>query len=121
MSCDEPSSETRSWLELLCQANAGSPLLIVADNAAIATEALAWDAALTPSGWCYRVRLATADASVDDEAQAVASEASSLAARSMLAVGDEKLLAMAEKAAALAGVSLVSVEFSRERRQGVCR
>lgn len=120
-SCDEQVFETPSWQELLGRAGVGSPLLIVADNAAIESEALGWDAALTPSGWSYRVRLATAEAVSGDEAEAVASEATSLAARSMLAVGDEKLLAMAAKAAALAGVSVVSVRFSSMRGQGVCR
>lgn len=97
-----------AWLEAIVDAGAAPPLLIVADNAAIAAEAQAWEAALSPARWRYRVRLAEVTPPFgDQEAEAVAAEAASLGAKAILAAGGGELLAVAAKAAAFASVPLI--------------
>lgn len=98
------------WLDTVKQKGGVSPLLIVADSCSTASQARFWDQQLTSAGWVYRVRLGeVAGQWQDREAAAVACEATSLAARSILAVGGDQVIAVATAAARLAGLPLVAI------------
>jgi len=79
------------------------PVLVVADNAAIASSAPAWAAAFKAAGRPYRVRLAGAST-----ASAMAAEARSLGAVAVMAAGTPATLLLAQSTA-----SHLSLPFAR--------
>lgn len=81
------------------------PVLIVADNDAIARLAVRWQDFFSAAGRSYRVRLLSAGSPA--ELAAVAAEARSLAAGSILAAGSSLLVGRAARAATAAGLPLV--------------
>jgi glycerol dehydrogenase-like iron-containing ADH family enzyme len=75
------------------------PVLIVADNAAIARHAPDWARSFAALGWEYRVRLS--DGPADDiEAEAIAAEARHLGAHTLIAAGGETTQAATRAGAA---------------------
>jgi glycerol dehydrogenase-like iron-containing ADH family enzyme len=101
-------SSSQDWCEEVSACGGGSPLLIVADNSAIASLAVAWNEKLSSSGWVYRVRLGEVAASLRSrETLAIASEARSLGATAIVAIGSEDLLAIAAEAAEKASRPLI--------------
>ena len=78
------------------------PVLVVADNDAIARHAPDWARSFATLGWQHRVRLS--DGPADDiEANAVAAEARHLGARTLVAAGCNATQAAARAAAARTG------------------
>ena len=78
------------------------PVLIVADNTAIARHAPDWARSFAALEWQHRVRLS--DGPADDiEADALAAEARHLGARAVVAVGGAATRTAARAAAARAG------------------
>jgi glycerol dehydrogenase-like iron-containing ADH family enzyme len=88
------------------------PLLIVADNAAIARRAMRWAEQFAAAGRLYRVRLAGALG--DRDLEGVVAEARSLAAAAVLAAGGPATRALAAAAAAALGLPLVQDEAEAE-------
>ena len=89
--------------EALHAAGCQGPVLIVADNPAIARHAVAWAGSLAAVGWQHRVRLS--DGPADDvEADAIAAEGRRFAARAIVAAGGAATQAAARAAAARAGI-----------------
>ena len=82
------------------------PVLVVADNAAIARSARDWCCSFATAARVHRVRLAGTGDSCD--VAAVAAEAKSLGAVAILGVGDHPTLALAAEVAATLGLPLVS-------------
>jgi|GEM_PF-4645100 hypothetical protein len=78
------------------------PILMVADNEAIARGALAWAAACTHEGRLHRVRLAGPSAPA-----AIAAEATHLGAAAILWAGAPEVRALAAAAAREAGIPLL--------------
>lgn len=62
------------------------PVLVVADNTAIAHQAPDWARSFAALGWQHRVRFSEGPAD-DIEADAIAAEAAHLGARTLVAVG----------------------------------
>ncbi len=97
-------SSSQDWCEEVSACGGGSPLLIVA----VASLAVAWNEKLSSSGWVYRVRLGEVAASLRSrETLAIASEARSLGATAIVAIGSEDLLAIAAEAAEKASRPLI--------------
>ena len=88
------------------------PVLIVADNAAIARLAPRWAARFAAIGRVYRVRLLSFGS--PSEIAAVAAEARSLPATVILAAGDTLLRERAARVAGLAGLPLTVGEESAD-------
>jgi glycerol dehydrogenase-like iron-containing ADH family enzyme len=83
------------------------PVLMLADTATVAALAPTWLIAFDEVGWIYRVRVC-GDTS-DDEA-ALAAEARSLSAGTIVGVGDERLRETAAAAAARAGIPCLTIQ-----------
>lgn len=78
------------------------PVLVVADNTAIARHAPDWARSFAALGWEHRVRLS--DGPADDvEADAIAAEAAHLAARTLVAAGGAATQSATRAAAARIG------------------
>lgn len=78
------------------------PVLVVADNTAIARHAPDWARSFAALGWQHRVRLS--DGPADEfEADAIAAEARHLGARAIVAAGGTATQAAARAAAARTG------------------
>jgi hypothetical protein len=75
------------------------PVLIVADNAAIARHAPDWARSFAALDWQHRVRLSDGPADAI-EAEAIAAEAARLAARTLVAAGGAATQSAARAAAA---------------------
>ena len=88
------------------------PVLIVADNEAIARLAPRWAARFAAVGRMYRVRLLSHGSPA--ELAAVAAEARSLPAAGILAAGDALLRERAARVAGLAGLPLMVGEESAD-------
>lgn len=98
-----------TWLDQLRLQGGASPLLIVADNAAISHWSREWHDRLSHAGWSYRVRLGeVADAWRASESAAIADEALRFQARSMLVVGCEQVASVAADAAKQASLPLLT-------------
>jgi len=82
------------------------PVLVVADNAAIARSARDWCCFFAAAARVHRVRLAGTGDSRD--VAAVTAEAKSLGAVAILGVGDHPTLTLAAEVAATLGLPLVS-------------
>ena len=82
------------------------PVLVVADNAAIARAARDWCCSFAAAARVHRVRLAGTGDSGD--VAAVTAEAKSLGAVAILGVGDLPTLTLAAEVAATLGLPLVS-------------
>lgn len=83
------------------------PVLVVADNASIAAFAPAWAESFDEVGWLHRVRLFTAGRASDGHL-AIVDEARTLGARSIVAAGDEAVVAAASAAAAALGLAFLA-------------
>jgi len=103
--------EAASLVAELCAAGHRGPILIVADNTAIARGGPAWAGALAARGWLHRVRVSTGidgdDSALAAEAEALALEAHTLQATVIIGVGDRATCAAARAAAAWAGLPAV--------------
>jgi glycerol dehydrogenase-like iron-containing ADH family enzyme len=84
------------------------PLLVIADNEAIARLAPGWAERFAAAGLGYRVRLAGSLG--DRELEAVVAEARSLPARAILAAGSPATRALAAAAAARLGLPMIRDE-----------
>ena len=82
------------------------PVLILADTAAVAAHAPTWLTAFDGVGYTYRVRVC---GDVADDVAALVAEAGSLAARTIVAVGDAGLREAAAAAATRAGIACVVI------------
>ncbi|MGB8853007.1 MAG: hypothetical protein WCC69_05515 [Pirellulales bacterium] len=88
--------------ETLQAAGHQPPVLIVADNTAIADHAPDWARSFAALGWQHRVRLS--DGPADEiEAEAIAAEARHLGARVIVAAGGTATRAAARTASARTG------------------
>ena len=75
---DAADSAPAAWLDMVTASGGRSPLLIVADNQAIATQSADWFEQFSMAGWLYRVRLGEVPAAFcEQEAAAIAVEAKS--------------------------------------------
>jgi hypothetical protein len=88
------------------------PVLVVADNEAIARLAPRWAARFAASGRVHRVRLLSLGS--PSEIAAVVAEARSLPATVILAAGDTLLRERAARVAGLAGLPLMVGEESAD-------
>lgn len=87
----------------LLAAGHSEPVLVIADNAAIASHAPAWARSFAAVGWRHRVRLS--DGPADDvEADAIACEARQFNAHTIVAVGGQATREAARAAAVRAGM-----------------
>lgn len=106
--------EAAALVQALAEAGHRGPILLIADNAAIARSAPAWAGAFAARGWLHRVRLsdvASADAAdIADEARSLASEARSLSSGVIVVVGGEATRTAALRAAAEAGLPVMDGE-----------
>jgi glycerol dehydrogenase-like iron-containing ADH family enzyme len=108
---DAAESAPAAWLDMVTASGGRSPLLIVADNQAIATQSADWFEQFSMAGWLYRVRLGEVPAAFcEQEAAAIAVEAKSLQATAILAVGASALLEVAAEAAEQAQLPLIRRE-----------
>lgn len=88
--------------DALQAAGHAEPVLVIADNAAIASHAPAWAGSFAAIGWRHRVRLS--DGPADDvEADAIAAEARRLGARTIVAIGGQATQRAARSAAVRVG------------------
>jgi len=98
-------------VEALASAGHDGPVLVVADNPAIARSGPAWAAAFAARGWRHRVRLSSGidgdAATLAAELQALAREARGLRAKVIVGVGGTDTCAAARAAAAIAGLPAV--------------
>ncbi|MFM7244292.1 MAG: hypothetical protein ACKO40_08985 [Planctomycetaceae bacterium] len=92
-------------MAVLRAAGVAGPVLVVADNTAIARAAPAWADAFAAAGWLHRVL--AADPAGDDEVAAIAAEAASCDATAIVAAGDAAVVSVAERAAAVRRVPCV--------------
>lgn len=93
------STPAAALAQALQAAGHGAPVLIVADNAAIAAHAPAWAGSFAALGWRHRVRLSDGPAD-EREADTIADECRSLGARTLVAAGGTATRAAARAAAA---------------------
>ena len=108
---DAADSSPAAWLDMVIASGGLSPLLIVADNRAIATHSADWFEQLSMAGWLYRVRLGEVPVAFhEQEAAAIAVEAKTFQATAILAVGDSPLLEVAAAAAERAQLPLIRRE-----------
>ncbi len=81
------------------------PVLVLADNRAIAAAAPRWAAAFAAAGHLHRVRLV--DRASEREVEAVLAEAQNLAAATILAAGSGSPLAVGQAVASRLGLPLL--------------
>lgn len=92
---------------LLRAAGLAGPVLVVADDEAVARLAPAWAEAFSAAGWLHRV-LAAGPGAVAEVA-AIAAEAESLRAAALVAAGDAAVLAAVQQAAAACRLPCVAL------------
>lgn len=83
------------------------PVLVLADDAAIAGLAPAWAESFASVGWLHRV-MACGDHADDREIEAIVAEAAALAARTLVGAGDGRVLDAAREAAMAARLPFVA-------------
>lgn len=106
----------RGLARALAAAGHGPPVLVIADQDTVARLAPAWLESFDGAGWLYRVR-SFGGRATNAEIAALAAEARSLDAKTIVAIGDATLQAAAKATAetvdsALSqfGVSLVRID-----------
>ena len=88
----------RGLAATLAAANCEPPVLVVANQATVGRLARAWLASFDEAGWLYRVR-SCEGAATEAEIAALATEARSLGAETIAAIGDSDLHTAAKAAA----------------------
>lgn len=94
-------------------AGLSAPVLIVADTEAISRCAPAWAAAFMAMGWTHRVFAAAGHAG-SDEVAAIAAEAESLGAATLVAVGGTAVVSAVKSAAADSRLPAIAWEVQRD-------
>lgn len=105
------ADELAALVDAVSAAACDGPVLVIADNAAIARSGPAWARVFAARGWGHRVRLSEGSdgdaAALEAEARALAAEARSLRATVIVGSGGEAPRAAARAAAALTGLPVV--------------